>query len=58
MHVRECKTNMTGVCPNGRTVMSVMALTLAKARSLRTQMKQRRGRICVAGEERLHDGFF
>ena len=51
MHVREHRTNTTGSRLNGRTVMCVVALTLAEARPLREQMEQWREKICVDGAE-------
>ena len=42
MQVHEHRTNTTGSRLNGRTVMCVVALTLAEARPLREQMEQRR----------------
>ena len=42
MQVRERRANTTASRLNGRTVMCVVALTLAEARPLREQMEQRR----------------
>ena len=49
MQVRERRANTTASRLNGRTVMCVVALTLAEARPLREQMEQRRGKFFADG---------
>ena len=51
MELLENRKNITRSRLDGRTMLCVVALTLAEARPLREQMEQRREKICADGVE-------